>query len=224
MCLNNIVKLLFAMARKKKNFGFQKSVIDGTEHIFGTSMTEGLPSEYSYKKYLPDVLNQGSNPICVPCSLSAYINWQLNLSNGSKKDNKVAYYDIFKAKTTETADEGMTFKDGLRYLLHHGVKTSSGYFNIKSYAMVRNFLSLKNAIVMNGPCFGALPVYNYNDKFWTKLYGDTLMGYHAIAIVGYDSEGFIIRNSWGKSFGKNGYTTIPYEDFSKFVEIWTIVE
>jgi C1A family cysteine protease len=41
---------------------------------------------------------------------------------------------------------------------------------------------------------------------------DTLLGAHAILIVGYDdSKGwFIFRNSWGKSYGVNGYGFLPY--------------
>jgi hypothetical protein len=38
-------------------------------------------------------------------------------------------------------------------------------------------------------------------------------GGHAIAIVGYTSQGFVVQNSWGKSWGKNGFALLPYEDF-----------
>lgn len=37
-------------------------------------------------------------------------------------------------------------------------------------------------------------------------------GYHAMVIVGYsdDTKFFVVRNSWGKEFGDNGYCYIPY--------------
>ncbi|CAH1070303.1 C1 family peptidase [Candidatus Nitrotoga sp. 1052] len=38
-------------------------------------------------------------------------------------------------------------------------------------------------------------------------------GGHAIALVGYTSQGFIIQNSWGKDWGKDGFALLPYEDF-----------
>ena len=38
-------------------------------------------------------------------------------------------------------------------------------------------------------------------------------GGHAIAIVGYTYEGFIIQNSWGPAWGKEGFALLPYEDF-----------
>jgi Papain family cysteine protease len=34
---------------------------------------------------------------------------------------------------------------------------------------------------------------------------------HAITIVGYNRDGFIIKNSWGKSWGDNGYATVSYD-------------
>lgn len=204
-------------------FGFKPSEIDGTEYIFGTGGSEmQLPAKYSYKNFLPKVLDQGEDPICVPCSLSAYLNWYENLPTGSKKDNKVDYYEIYGIKTTR--GEGMTFKEAFSYLRHHGVASKAGVLKIGHYAMVRGIFHLRNALVANGPCFGALPVYNMTDKFWNKMSGDRLLGYHAISIVGYDEDGFIIRNSWGSGFGDRGYTHIPDEECGKFIELWTVLD
>jgi hypothetical protein len=36
---------------------------------------------------------------------------------------------------------------------------------------------------------------------------------HAVAIVGYTQSGFIIQNSWGKTWGADGFALLPYEDF-----------
>jgi hypothetical protein len=36
---------------------------------------------------------------------------------------------------------------------------------------------------------------------------------HAIAIVGYTRQGFIIQNSWGESWGADGFALLPYEDY-----------
>ena len=57
-------------------------------------------------------------------------------------------------------------------------------------------------------------------NFWD---GQENLGGHAIAIVGYTKDGFIIRNSWGESYGNKGYSLLPYSDFNKFFEIWTLV-
>jgi hypothetical protein len=36
---------------------------------------------------------------------------------------------------------------------------------------------------------------------------------HAVAIVGYTAEGFIIQNSWGEGWGADGFALLPYEDY-----------
>lgn len=211
------------MGKRIKISGFKPSRIDGTERIFGVSMESiACPKQYSYVKYLPDVLNQGENPICVPCSISSYLNWKENLKDGSHKDNKINYFEIYNTKTTE--GDGMTFKEAFSYLKHHGVSSKSGIMRIKGYALIRSLTSLRTALLMNGPCFGALPVYNYSNQFWKRKNGDMLLGYHAISIVGYEKDGFIIRNSWGSSFANNGYTKISFEDANDFIEIWTVLE
>jgi hypothetical protein len=38
-------------------------------------------------------------------------------------------------------------------------------------------------------------------------------GGHAIALVGYTRDGFIIQNSWGPSWGRQGFALLPYEDY-----------
>ena len=211
------------MLKKDVQFGFAPSKIDGSEHIFGNGAPQSsLPRSYSYRKYLPGVLNQGAESICVPCSISAFLNWRQNLSTGSKKDNKINYHEIYKVRTNN--GDGMTFKEAFRYLRHHGVSSKAGNLMIREYAMVRSMEDLKGALVMNGPCVGALPVYSDRPEFWNKQNGDGFYGYHAISIVGYNADGFIIRNSWGTGFSNNGYTTLKYEDFSKLLEVWTIVE
>ena len=40
-----------------------------------------------------------------------------------------------------------------------------------------------------------------------------LLGGHAFIIVGYNQIGFLVQNSWGPAWGKNGFATLPYEDW-----------
>jgi hypothetical protein len=42
---------------------------------------------------------------------------------------------------------------------------------------------------------------------------DDLRGGHAFAIVGYNRVGFLVQNSWGADWGRNGFATLPYEDW-----------
>ena len=57
--------------------------------------------------------------------------------------------------------------------------------------------------------------------------GEKTMGGHAVMAVGYDdpTQRFIVRNSWGDSWGMKGYFTIPYGyllDQNLSSDFWTI--
>lgn len=207
------------MNEEIKVFGCVPSTFDGTENIYSTYGEVGLPETYSYIKYLPSVLNQGSKPICVPCSVSAYINYSINTDKGTNNVNNHVDVDSLFTGTSE----GMSIKECLNNLKVYGVETDEGLFTIKRYARIGNLKDLKAAIVANGPCIGAIGVYNSQlPNFWLQE-GGNFEGGHAIAIVGYDEEGLIIRNSWGKYYGKDGYYHLPYEDLELFYELWTII-
>lgn len=211
------------MIKENQSFGFEPTKFDGTEHIYGASLpVQTIPGKYSYRDFMPPVLNQGEKSICVPCSVSAFLNWRENMKTGNtRKDNKIDYNELYKARTNE--GEGMTYKEAFRYLRHHGVSSNAGNLKIEEYALIRSVIQLKDALFVNGPCFGALPVYNDRADFWNKMEGDGFYGYHAISIVGYNEDGFIIRNSWGTGFADRGYTTLKYCDFPKLLEIWTVM-
>jgi hypothetical protein len=39
------------------------------------------------------------------------------------------------------------------------------------------------------------------------------MGGHAFLIAGYNDDGFLVQNSWGATWGHNGYATLRYDDW-----------
>nr|MBP6712277.1 hypothetical protein [Propionivibrio sp.] len=46
-------------------------------------------------------------------------------------------------------------------------------------------------------------------------------GGHAVAIVGYAEQGFIIQNSWGPTWGEGGFALLPYEDYMMHAtDVW----
>ena len=59
-------------------------------------------------------------------------------------------------------------------------------------------------------------VYNPLTPTGALVTGLTLMGGHATPIVGYDDnqQAFLVQNSWGTSWGLNGFYYMPYAVFS----------
>nr|MBA3710634.1 C1 family peptidase [Planctomycetota bacterium] len=43
--------------------------------------------------------------------------------------------------------------------------------------------------------------------------GSARSGLHAVALVGYVADGFIVQNSWGTSWGSGGYALLAYQDW-----------
>lgn len=57
--------------------------------------------------------------------------------------------------------------------------------------------------------------------------GESLLGGHAVLVVGYDDSSgrWIVRNSWGTSWGMNGHFTMPYAyltDTDLSSDFWTV--
>ena len=204
-----------------KNYGYISSIIPDDVKKFEVSKSKPLPLKYSYRDFLPPVLDQGSDPYCIPYSVSTWLNWKENMKIGGKKDFHIKYSDIYKSKTV--VGNGMTYREALNYLKSHGVKTDKGVMKISEFGYVTSTALLKQAIIANGPCFGSLPVYDEtSETFWKKIKSSP-EGWHSVTIVGWDAKGFIIRNSWGESWGDDGYGVVPYLDASSFKEIWTIL-
>ncbi|HSF51162.1 MAG TPA: C1 family peptidase [Nitrososphaeraceae archaeon] len=82
----------------------------------------------------------------------------------------------------------------------------SSYFNLGL-----NLSDWRRWIAENGPILTRLDV----DETWdraTSTHGnldlykpETTRGGHAVALVGYTPDRFIVRNSWGEGWGEGGY-------------------
>ena len=51
------------------------------------------------------------------------------------------------------------------------------------------------------------------DEIWLIERSDEPLGGHAFLIAGYNDVGFLVQNSWGTTWGHNGYATLTYDDW-----------
>ncbi len=103
-------------------------------------------------------------------------------------------------------------------------KTNSSYKvvvdpNATTSDPIANINAIKNAIVNYGPVEVGFIVYYDFDSYSSGIYSHTTddrRGYHAVSIVGYGVEDglpyWIVKNSWGSSWGDNGYFKIAMGD------------
>ena len=87
-------------------------------------------------------------------------------------------------------------------------------------------LLTKKALAEGHPVVMAINCYNsfdviYKSDIWNGLQ-DSLIGGHAMCVVGYDDDkyggAFEIMNSWGIYWANSGYVWVKYDDYSKNVK------
>ena len=209
-----------------QNFGYIESKLDGKEILLDKTLLQGtmpLPKEYNYSKMfdcLKHPKDQGSTSKCVPYSLSYAIETVESIKDKASKF-KLDIDRIYESRSNKT--DGMQIKEALGFLKNKGYELKNGKsHHIKVFGKLRNQLAMKRSLYSNGPFVMALPVYDNaeNPEFWK---GDRKQGGHAICCVGYNEDGFILENTWGSSYGRNGKIIFPYSDFNKIIEAWGFI-
>lgn len=178
-----------------------------------------IPPSYSYLPYMSPVRNQGQRPTCVPHAVSAVLDYLISThakdSSLKFKNVDVPIEEIYASRTTE--GDGMCIKDALDFCKEKGLG------NFFSYGKLTSIEQVKASIVYNGPCVIATPVKSNGLEFWK---GYSNLGGHATALIGFDDskkKAFLLRNSWGTSYGMRGYAWLPYEDFGCVLEAWAVL-
>jgi len=104
---------------------------------------------------------------------------------------------------------------------------------ITVYQKLRNSADIINCLAGGYPVIIGITVYPSFESIEVARTGivqmpakdEAPLGGHAVLVVGYDMNvrRFIVRNSWGPGWGKNGYFTLPFEYVDKMGnDFWTI--
>lgn len=117
-----------------------------------------------------------------------------------------------------------------QYRQNRGTLDPKAYpFRISSFYAVNGIEGIKNAVYDLGGVIVSYPVYYclYSPDEEGKIQFDNSVqnfqnGYHAMTIVGWTSTHWIVLNSWGKSWGKDGICYIPFS--YPIAEAWGIVD
>jgi len=108
-------------------------------------------------------------------------------------------------------------------------------FQILSYYRLHTLVEMKHTLSLGYPFVFGFAVYaSFESKKVKKTgiiplpkIGERLLGGHAVVAVGYNDQNkrFIVRNSWGKNWGDDGYCYMPYEYIANSqlaADFWTI--
>lgn len=211
------------------------------ESIFPSDLS--LPDTFDPRKDLLPVRDQGVQGSCVAEASAAIKELQ-------EKKN-VGFNDYFSPQfvynnRSNQEGEGMYPRDSMNVLYKRGIVAEEDYpygkrerpeqisadilkeaanYRVKGYAYVNTIQTLKAAIYRGGACAFTVACYNNGTTMWKpSKVGEAVQGGHAMTAVGWTKDGFIIRNSWGESWGDKGYTIFPYADWGHQAEVWAVID
>jgi C1A family cysteine protease len=191
-----------------------------------------VPKLLDLRKTMNKIRNQGDTAHCGAFSACSIKEWQ------EKKD--IGFHGFFSIdyiynKRENKDKKGMYARNIMKILQKFGSIPETSYsnsdsddimaggFKIQGYAQIKTIEECKKALYKNGPCLISFPTYNKTIKLWDPSGGDFDAG-HAMVLVGYTKDSFIIRNSWGKEWGEDGHCYYPFNEWGAHWEVWTCID
>ncbi|MGZ4670422.1 MAG: IPT/TIG domain-containing protein [Blastococcus sp.] len=99
----------------------------------------------------------------------------------------------------------------------HKLTTHTGLFSGQGQGTAAQ-TAIETALANNQPVGIAFPVYSAfeylntsHSSFGLADATGSVLGYHAVAVLGYDANGVTIENSWGTGWGNHGFATMGWD-------------
>ena len=108
----------------------------------------------------------------------------------------------------------------------------AGRYRIAHYHRIHSTIEIKQALVLNQPVVIGIAIFESFESAEVARTGivpipdqdrERFLGGHATVIVGYRDQDavFIVRNSWGSTWGMDGYFTLSYGFFRPHLRLVT---
>ena len=203
----------------------------------------------SFELVLPKVKNQGNVGSCVAHSISTVIEYFTEKELNEYNEMSISYI-YGNRRLSLHKDSGMYTRDAIKTATKYGdvVKTlmpenievpkvielfeskveeleSKGIpFRFSEYYKLKDESSIKDALMDHGPVIMTMNWWKdisiNNGIMFTNQKEST--GGHCMVIYGWNKVGWLVRNSWGKTWGDKGNCIIPYN--VKFKEVWAVID
>lgn len=201
----------------------------------------------------PPIQNQGSLGSCVAWAcVRAYRFVQRKQQSPDFDGSELfTYYNARAYQGWQNQDSGSYLRDGIKALVDYGNADEAiwpyqiqrftekpplaAYVNATQhqatrYLTVPNVLEQVKAVIASGyPVVFGIPIYqNFPQGSGVEMIPDPVgqvIGGHAMTIVGYDDQvpGFLLANSWGTNWGREGYAWMSYRYFGQQAsDLWMI--
>lgn len=180
------------------------------------------------------VMKKEGHEVYTPSRLFIYYNSRFLLGWVDKDMGSTLTHTVKAMMTNGLPNEKMWWYNDAKYAVKpskkvyiEGLKHKAlSHFGIED----GNLDEMRQCLAMGFPfIFGALINKDFSDTTngVIPMYNGDPLGGHAMMAVGYDDmeRHFIVRNSWGTTWGDNGYCYMPYEylaDRKVAEDFWTI--
>jgi len=223
-----------------KIYGWKKQKDDARDYKFVHEQTlDSLPKSIDLRPQMPPVYDQGQLGSCTANSIAALVQKDKNISPSRlfiyyneraiegtiKQDAGANIRDGIKtintlgvcSETTIPYDISKFTKKPSKKAYKEALQNKDNSY----HAVAQTELDIKAALVAGLPIsFGFEVKQSFESSVVasTGIYqpkaNETILGGHAVCIVGYDDDKqmFIVRNSWGDTWGLQGYFWMPYTE------------
>ena len=218
-------------------YGCKKEVEDKRDYKAYVCSTKPDIFPEKYEITIPEVKDQGIVNSCVAHALASF----LEEAYKDDKTQFSAGFIYGYRPLGYSQDQGMYPREALKTLLKVGdvprdkfnhnkempeikdlvnenfnsLKVLADVYRIYSYARIYTQKEIKNLLFNDIPVPISIPVYNNlkydKNTFIVQKPCGMCEGYHMILLVGWNENGFILQNSWGKDWGNNGRAILPYD-------------
>ena len=243
---------IFPAGKTRGSFveGVKKDSFDSRDYKVKTVLFDGsIPENYSLKSFVKQVKNQGSIGSCGAHAYTTALEILFNMRNDAVELSELFHYYVTREiEGTVLLDDGMELRNGAKALAEQGVcfetqhayhpllfdveptnlaRITAQWLTIKEYRRVNSFEEIKQCISQGLPVVIGMRVDNkfFADKTGDiKRLSDTLLGGHAVCVAGYDKDRIEIVNSWGQSWGNQGFAWLHKNFVEKaLIDAWVVI-
>lgn len=223
-----------------------KSPLDSRDWIFenlarSSNDSNSIPLEFTLP--VGEVRDQGTRGTCAAFTVATIK--EMSNKNSGRASPQLSPEFLYYHRNTKPAG-GMYGRDVFQVMQRMGTPLEEDYpylgednaakkpssdlyekakqHKIGNYARITTKDGLKKALYEVGACYLLLPLYNKSAEFWRKKSGEKCIGGHAVTVIGFTREGFLLQNSWGNKWNDTGCALYPFDDWHDGLECWVSLD
>lgn len=231
------------------NYGAIPSKIDLRDYQI---KSEGITVDEFFLENLPEVKNQLFVGSCVAHVLSSILEWFNQEEIGEHRELSTGFIYGMQGVEFSRMAEGMYLRDACKIIQKYGdclfgtfpynimmpecynlltERLSSDLLDeakvgrIQSYARCQTDDDIKHALIHYGPVAVSIKWYDeykLTDNGVVEFDTSSDFGNHAVMIYGFNRDGWLCQNSWGRIWGNGGRFVLPFS--YGFNEAWSFVD